>query len=238
MRSLFFISLIILFAACKKDNTPAQTAPSYRIATVSEIGNSVNANYTFSYDDSGRISQIVSTGSDPFTKTFSYKGDTIYVTIPEGAHASNATITLNSFKLMSTRNITFQQSVNDASYNYDASGQIVSWTAQAGNYTYPAITYTTTNGDITSTTSQGVSDTTTYFTDKTSVIGNIDDFYQLLTYGAFYYRNKHLKKSYESGSNRTDYSYSFDSEGKIISVVTSYNFGAEPYTTNFTYTKQ
>lgn len=238
MRSLFFISLIILFAACKKDNTTAPMAPSYKIATVTRTGKSISINYTLTYDGNGRIYQIVSDEPGGFKRTFSYKEDTIYMNVPNGPHASSATITLNSFKLMSTRKLIFQQSEYNATYNYDGSGQILSLNAREGSYTYPAITYTITNGDITNITSQGVTDTTTYFSDKASVIGNLDDIYQLLDFGAFYYRNKHLKKSNQSGNNKTDYSYSFDSEGKIISVITSYNFGAAPETTNFTYTKQ
>ena len=240
MRSLFFISLIILFAACKKDNTPAPPAPSYKFATVTRVGNSINVAYTFSYDASGRISQIVCDGSNGFTKTFSYKGDTVFIKgdVPIAENSYMIAVSLNSFSLMSTRKVTIQQSVYNATYNYDGSGKILSLNAQQGSYIYPAITYTITNGDITNSTSQGVTDTTTYFTDKASVIGNLDDFYQLLNNGAFYFRNKHLKKSNQSGNNKTDYSYSFDSEGKITSVVSTYNFGAAPDTTNFTYIKQ
>ncbi|MEO9022738.1 MAG: hypothetical protein ABI237_05780 [Ginsengibacter sp.] len=47
-----------------------------------------------------------------------------------------------------------------------------------------------------------------------------------------------MKKSYQSGNNKTDYNYTFVSDGKIISVISNYNFGAPPGTINFAYTKQ
>lgn len=241
MKLLFFISLIFLFAACKKEKTSSVSAPSYNITKVTRVGKSINLSYTLSYDSSGRIAKIICDGQDAFVKTFSYNGDTIFIKsdLPKVENSYMVTITLNSFNLMSTnRKVTNQQSVYNASYNYDGSGHLLSLNAQQNTYTYPVITYTTTNGDVTNTTSQGVTDTTTYFSDKASIIGNLDDLFQVIDYGAPYYRNKHLKKSYQSGKNRIDYSYSFDSEGKIISVVSNYNFGDNTDTTNITYTKR
>lgn len=232
MKPLFFISLIILFSACKKDNTPASPVPSCKIATVTRLWKSTKMIYTLSYDDSGRISQVVCEGSDAFIKTFTYSGDTIFVNVPEGVHASSAVITLNSFKFISTRKVTFNQSVSDAAYNYDANRQIISITAKQA----ATLTYTITNGDIINTTVKGISDTSTYFTDKASVPGNLDDFSQLINYGAFYHINKHLKKTYQSGSDKVDYSYSFDSDGKITSVIA--NYGTDTDTFSFTYTCQ
>ncbi|MEO9022741.1 MAG: hypothetical protein ABI237_05795 [Ginsengibacter sp.] len=240
MKPLFFISLIILFSACKKDKSSVPQLPSYKITAVTRIGRSINSTYKLSYDGNGRISQVVCEGPYAYTNTYSYKGDNIYIKgdVPKVENSHKDTITLSSFNLISTRKVTIQQSVYHASYNYDGSGKILSLTAQQGNYTFPAINYTISDGDITNTISQGITDTSTYYMDKVSVSGNLDDFYQLINNGSFYFRNKHLKKSLQSGNNKTDYSYAFDSDGKIISVISNYNFGAAPDTTNFTYTKQ
>ena len=235
--SLFIISLIIFFSACKKDkgsSTPTPPVHSCKIATATRLSNSTKVTYTLSYDDSGRISQLVYDGQDAYTKKYSYKGNMIYIDVAAGANSSTDTITLNSFKLISTHKETVPQAVYNISYNYDRSGILISSTSQQDNYPPSTITYNFINGDLTNTTSEGITDTTTYFSDKTSVIGNLDDFNQLISGGAFYYKNKNLKKSYHYGNMIFNYSYSFDSDGKIISVLS--NYGATSDTTNFTYT--
>lgn len=234
MKPLFFISLVIFLSACKKDKEATPNIPSCKIATATQTDNSTTTTYNLTYDVLGRLAKVDCTGSDPFTKTFTYNGDSIFVNVPEGPHASSAVITLNSFKLISTRKLSFQNSLYDASYNYDSNGQLISLAAIQGTYIFPIINYTNTNGDITNTTSQGITDTTSFYNDKTSVLGSLDDFGQLINYGAFYNRNKHLMKSYQNGTNRIDYSYTFDSKGNISSVISNYN--GTNYTTMFTYT--
>ena len=105
---------------------------------------------------------------------------------------------------------TTDTAVYNTTFTYDANGQVVSSTTQQNNL--PAVTtnYTFTNGDLTNTSVGGMKDTTVYSLDKPAVIGNLDDFDQLIYYGATYYTNKHLKQSFFSWPYHYTFTYAYD----------------------------
>ncbi|MDQ6902230.1 MAG: hypothetical protein M3139_04345, partial [Bacteroidota bacterium] len=49
-----------------------------------------------------------------------------------------------------------------------------------------------------------------------------EQFYKFSSFGAYYSKNTHLKKGLGSDPYHFTYSYTFDSDGKITSVISKY----------------
>ena len=228
--------LIILLSSCskKESNLPPVVQPKTdcRIASANYSGGALNFTYTLTYNNDGKISKLEYDGVSAYVKTFTYSGNMIYINLT-GINSATDTITLNSAGLMLTHKETTDTSVYNTTFAYDVNGQVVSSTTQQDNLPPVTTNYTFTNGDLTNTSAGGMKDTTVYSLDKPAVIGNLDDFDQLIYYGASYYTNKHLKQSFSSWPYHYTFTYTYDEDGKITSVAS--NDGTAIETFNFTY---
>jgi YD repeat-containing protein len=228
--------LILLFFSCSKmeSNMPPLVPPKTdcRITTASYSGGAFNFTYTLTYNDDGKLSKLVYDGVSAYVKTFTYSGNMIYINI-NGINSATDTITLNSAGLMVAHKETTDTAVYNTSFTYDANGQLISSTTQQDNLPSATTNYTFTNGDLTNTSVNGMKDTTVYDLNKTAVIGNLDDFDQLIYYGSSYYTNRHLKQSFSSWPYHYTFAYTYDDEGKILSVVA--NDGTANESFMFTY---
>jgi YD repeat-containing protein len=224
MRLIVPAFLILIFFSCsKKESNAPLVIPSKtncRIASANYSGGALNFTYTLTYNDDGKLSKLVYDGVSAYVKSFTYSGNMIYINL-KGIHSSTDTITLNSAGLMIAHKETTDTSVYNTGFAYDANGQVVSSTTQQDNFSPVTTHYTFTNGDLTNTSVSGMKDTTVYSLDEPAVIGNLDDFDQLIYYGAAYYTNKHLKQSFSSWPYHYTFTYSYDEDGKITSVVSN-----------------
>jgi YD repeat-containing protein len=202
------------------------------ISSADYTGGALNFTYTLTYNADGKISKLVYDGLNAYIKTFTYSGNMIYIS-QNGLHNATDTITLNSAGLIDTHKETTDTADYNTTFTYDANGQVVSSTTQQDNLPPVTTNYTFTNGDLTNTSVNGMRDTTVYSLDKPAVIGNLDDFDQLIYYGASYYTNRHLKQSFSSWPYRFTYAYTFDMNGKITSVIANDGTALESFSFNY-----
>ena len=236
MRSIIpLILLLLLFSCSKKESTapPIMPKTDCRISSAHYFNGTLDFRYTLSYNDEGKISKLVYDGPSAYVKTFTYTGNMIYINISAQGSGATDTISLNGSGLIATHKERTAQSVYNTSFSYDAGGQIISSTTQQDDSLPVTTYYTFTNGDLTNTSSSLIKDTTVYDLSKPAVIGNLDDFNQLIYYGSSYYSNKHLKQSFFSWPYHYQFTYTYDDDGKITSVV-AVN-GTVPETFEFTY---
>ncbi len=215
----------ILTPGCKKNKTDLQKTVGNACKIVSAIRTSASSSvtYTLTYDDSGRISRLNYNGTDAYTKHFSYAGKLIYVNTDAGVNSSTDTIALNNAGFISNIKETVPNAVYNSGYTYDANGILTKSTSQQDSYPAVTLNYTFSNGDLLYTSaSDGSKDTSSYYSDKPATIGDPEQFYQFSSFGAYYSKNKHLKKGLDSDPYHFTYSYTFDSDGKITSVISNY----------------
>jgi YD repeat-containing protein len=232
---VILVLIFVLFSCSKKENNmPAVVQPKTKcqIASANYTGGALNFTYTLTYNDDGKISKLVYDGLNAYVKTFTYSGNMIYISL-NGVHSATDTIMLNSAGLMATHKETTDSSVYNTTFTYDANGQVVSSTTKQDNLLPVTTNYTFTNGDLTNTSVGGMKDTTVYSLDKLAVVGNLDDFDQLIYYGASYYTNKHLKQSFSAWPLHDTFTYNYDTDGKITSVVANDGTGLESFNFNY-----
>jgi len=232
---VLLVLICFLFSCSKKESNMPPIVPlktDCRIASANYSGGALNFTYTLSYNDDGKISKLVYDGVSAYVKTFTYSGNMIYINL-NGLYSATDTITLNSAGLMVAHKEMTDTSVFNTTFAYDANGQVISSTTQKDKLPPVTTRYTNTNNDLTNTSVGSMKDTTVYSLDKPAVIGNLDDFDQLIYYGASYYTNKHLKQSFSSWPCHYMFTYTYDDDGKITSVVA--NDGTALETFNFTY---
>jgi hypothetical protein len=229
---------VLFTSSCKKNKTidsPTPAGKACKIASATLTSASSSVTYTLKYDDSDRILSVAYNGSDAYTKHFSYSGKLIFVYTDAAVNSSTDTITLNSEGSISNIKETVPNAVYNYVYTYDANGVLIKSSTQQDNYPPVTLNYMFNNGDLLYTSgSDGSKDTLSYYNDKPAVVGDPDQFQQLSYFGAYYYKNKHLKKSEDSDPYHFTYSYSFDSDGKITSVIS--NYGTTTDTLSFNYT--
>jgi len=222
---------LLVVSCSKKETAPVNPKVTCRIATATFTGSSYTFTYTLNYDDSGRLIKLVYDGPSAYTKTFVYSDKMIYTNLA-GINSAKDTIILNDAGRIASITESTTGSVNKTSFAYDANGQVYSSTTQKDNNLPVTISYLFTNSDLTNTITGGVKDTTTYSPDS-AVIGNLDDFNQLIYFGSHYFTNKHLKTGYSGTPFYYTYSYTFDAEGKITNINSSDGHSTETYA--FTY---
>jgi hypothetical protein len=229
-------TLLIAFGACTKiDKTTVQPPPQCRIATASDnAGHVVN---TFIYDNSNRLVTLVHVSDyDPYTKHLSYNGDSLISYIDAGVNSSTDTILLNRFGLIATERqvISLNGTVDNTFYTFNANGILLSSNNGPNSTT---VDYTFINGDNIYQTynSQGTIsvDTFSYYTAKLLVPVDFVQYQQYLFHAAYFYKNKHLVKSYQSAPYYGNYSYDFDAYGNIATIYS--DFGVSKDTMRFTY---
>ncbi|MCL6523050.1 MAG: DUF4595 domain-containing protein [Thermoflavifilum sp.] len=213
---------------CKKKDKELKK-PDCRIITVSQ---SSGDSFYFTYNTDGKV-QTITQGT--LSTTFTYSGQTaIATTTDNGTFKYKKIITFNDNGLAT--NIKTEYNLSGTDWTNDAleySGtQLVKYTSTSSNGGTPFVqTVTWTNGNPTtiSTVSGGSSTyTLEYYTDKLFQPGDyfhINYFIQ----GIQVIKAKNLIKSISSGSEITNFSYSFDSDGKISSLTVITGTGTKTY---------
>ena len=239
---------ILLFYACSKNAdpkpvTPPSIADSIPViaavkdckiiyaAAVTSAGDTGDRSY-FKYDDAGRLIRSIYQGSYADTVYYSYNGNMIYRSVAAGVNSSVDTLTVNNAGFVTHDKSVVGTHVYMTDWTYDANMQLTTFTQRPDSLPPYGSTYEFTNGDNTLSISGTSRDTMVYDIAKPAVHGNYDEIYQLLSFGAFYVRNKHLMITNRHGDVST-YSYTFNAEGNIaslIEILNNKNFRATYYT--------
>ena len=208
---LLFTAIVVL-DACKKNNDK-------KTCHISEISSPTSTEKnSFSYDVSGRLSQLISGGS---LTTYSYSGSTTTVTILDsGKFLSRTTIFNNDAGLAINVRIEYDETGtiwNNQFFEYSGD-ELSKSTNTSSDLPKPIITtYTWSNGNMVSAKTDTTTTTYGYYTDKLRQTGDYFLLVQMIQ-GYEIIRNKNLLKSV-SGSTL---SYEPGPDGNIstLSVTT------------------
>ncbi len=175
----------------------------------------------FSYDSAGRLSKYQSINSAVTkTITYTYKGNLMIGTPDNPGYEPTDSVYLNDKGLPYRLIIDVPGQIHDnRTYTYDASGQLQSEIFVENNGVFNAfsIDFEYSGGDLVKETSNGYITNYTYYTDKPAADGDCNRVSQLIAFGIVIDRSAHLIKSTQSDMNKSNYTYTFDQSGKIIS---------------------
>ena len=231
--------VILYMLSCSKNNssstTPVTPGANCKITAASLVSGTGAAigNYSFQYNTNGTLSgYLYAAGIYSDTVSYKYNNKLIYRSVAAGINSSVDTITLNDAGLEQMDKAQIGASVYITNYSYDANGLLTSFTQQQD--TFPAISasFTFTNGDNTLVTNGASADTLVYDMAKPAVMGNMDQFGQLLSFGAMYIVNKHLLTEEHQGSS-IFYTYTYTPEGNIATI--KITVGTNSETISYTY---
>jgi len=218
MKKLFLMAVIFTaaFASCKKDNAPK---PNCRIITATQVPAGLNSTYNLTYNSEGKLSTV--TAGDE-TTVYVYSGSTIIENSTiSGIFNSKKIITLNANGLAA--NVRTEEDEAGAiwdNYVIEYNGtEILKDTYTTSEEGGPSIeTYTWSGGNLVTIRAGTNTVTLEYYTDKPSQTGDYFNYKQLTT-GYESFRTKNALKTKSDGSYITNYDYSFDADGKIISMI-------------------
>lgn len=220
-------------SSCKKKDDD----PVCRIKTISNTGSSSSSIIILSYTADGKLSSVQSSGSSTYTKTFTYPAsNAINIVEKDGSNTVTYTydVTLNgSGKITS---IIEKNGSGVLSYtttiSYDANGNASSITNTPASGTPSTTTATFANGNLTNLVSGSDITTIDYYTDKAFMDGDYLKISQMIQYGALYFTNKNLIKSFNNsgGSSTTNMIYEFDNSGKISKMTLTNGSSIDAYT--------
>jgi hypothetical protein len=228
---------VCIIAGCKKSSsgTRAPEAKNCKISMATHRSGSLFSTYTLTYDDSDRVLTMTYNGSDTYTRHFSYMNNIIFIFTDVGASSYTDTVTLNSNGFIDNRIEKIQNDVYQYVYSYGSSK--IEETSLLNNSLAIIYGYSFYNGDLirnaSSAMAPGTADTSTYYTDKPLVTGDPAQFEQYTSFGSYFYKDKHLLKSRDSSSSHINYTYQFDSDGKITSYISRTTSNAD--TVSYTY---
>jgi len=244
----FFLLLFCVACVCGCKKNTTQAIHSCRIAvsydTLLLPAGNETAVTRFFYDNDGRVAYTqFKSLNDSSTRVFIHHDSSVVIT-PTNPLGPTDTIIMND-KGMPVR--IKQVHINDDYYDlftyvYDAAGllqsSVYSQASTTGvNLRTSTLTYTFVNGDCTSSTytdAMGSSTTNyTYYTDKLAQDGDYQRYQSIMNYGAVTLRNKHLLRSSYSGAYVSEYNYTFDNTGKIIT--STYRFNNQVFRHTFEY---
>lgn len=232
MKNIFaiaaFVCLAITVQSCNKDKdsdpTPTPAAKVCRLTSATVIPPSGEGiTYSFSYNNDHKISQIISSDSPVNTTTFTYSGNTINVAGKSGTTQTDKTIiTTNAAGLQlhsETRDLDNDTVISSIDYEYGSNGDLLKITNIYGDDDPTITNASSSDGNIISLNGSGSLTTMEYYTDQKFRIGDYFHILQMIQTGtAFYIVNKNLVKSFSSGSNITNFNYTFDADNNITQL--------------------
>ncbi|HLA58182.1 MAG TPA: hypothetical protein VK622_05460 [Puia sp.] len=221
------IFLLYMFSCSKNSTITPNTPPTPVVpvvnckitnaSVVSGTGVTIG-NYSYQYNSDGTLAgSLYAAGIYSDTVSYKYNGKLIYRSVAAGINSSVDTITLNDAGMEALDKAQIGASVYLTTYSYDANGLLKTFTQQQDAYPPISASYTFTDGDNTLTTNGADADTLVYDVNKTAVMGNMDQFNQLLSFGAMYIKNKHLIKEEHHGA-AVYFTYTYTPEGNIATA--------------------
>jgi len=232
---LYCAALLILFTqlpACSKKSSspPSIVANSCKLTGINGVSANGLETYSITYNSDGKVSTIVQSSSGSTLKmTYTYSGNVILMISSGYTNGDVVTdsVVVNSDGLMLSdleRNI-FGTSLT--TYTYTGT-EVASSIFQEAGQTPSATTFTFTNGDLT-----GAAPTNIYtYSDKPSAPGDYIQILQLIVYAAPYIKTAHQCTSYTSNGETSNFTYAYDSTGKITQMVVT---GSSDFTFNYSY---
>lgn len=230
---IFAAFIIILTSSCKKENATVQC----HIITAVYTNSSTTTTWNISYQN-GKPSMISNPAGESVLITYDNNTVTSIAGDSYGAFVRKVVATLNSDnKIVNAR--TFYD-VNGTDWDnveivYDSNGNLLKETYTASSGSPSITTYTVSNGDIVTATTDGT-DTTVFefYDDKEYQEGDLLGISSLINYGVEgYLKNAHLVKSIFSGggSTPTQINYEMNDKGFVSKVSTSNT----PYPFSYSY---
>ncbi|HET7119288.1 MAG TPA: hypothetical protein VFI29_22525 [Hanamia sp.] len=222
---------IALFTGCKKDSKPTQPPQSScKITTIAVSG--ANA-VSIAYNNDGTVSTITSgTGITSYV----YSGNTITeTTMNSGQFDTKAIITKNGDGLATNVRTEYSADGTDwdnEAYEYNGT-QVIKLTYTSSNGGSSDIsTFQWSGGNLVSVIDTGDTTKIDYFTDKLSQGADYLSLSQFIQ-GYEVFRNKNILKSITNGTDVTNVTYTYDTDGKITSLTE--NDGTDTYNYSFQY---
>ena len=221
--------LLTQLSACSKKSS-STAASSCKLTGINAMSGNALETCTIAYNSDGKVSSIVeSSPGSTLTMTYTYSGNVIKMTASGYTNGDVVTdsVVVNSDGLMLSD---FERNMFDTSlttYTY-AGTEVASSIFQQGGQAPSATTFTFINGDLTGT---GASDAFTY-NDKPSAPGDYLQIEQLLGFAAPYIKTAHQCTSYTSSGATSNFTYAYDSTGKITQMVMT---GAQNAIFNYSY---
>lgn len=216
-----------LYSSCNKDTAGPQK-PECRIVSISP---SIGIVTTVVYDAKGRMQTIM---QGNYITDFIYTGNTIVATKSGNGNFNRKTIyTLHSNGLPANRRVELNAAGDNwynSAYQYNGSQVINATTTNSGGGSPNIISYTWTNGNLTSKTDDGETITYAYYTDKPYSPGDYWDIFNFLSEGGVALaRNKNRLKSITVSTLSETYEYTTGAEGQLTSVKATGNAGFTIY---------
>ncbi len=228
-----------LFFSCKKSNT----SKNCNIIALSDSTSSIQSITQFTYDNSNRLITIEVSGENACKKTLQYYGNTIIFSVTDttpGIMHEIDTLVLNNSGLIQTQYSHFPSSGASSieTFFYDSTGKTAISSIESDNgVPGDTMEYSTVNGDLIYEKSQGQTTDKydfTYYTSENIIYGDPTDFRQLLYYGAYYYKNKHmLDVLYSPGNSYKRYTYTFSNNRLSEAVLRLWVAGSTDTVTHF-----
>ena len=226
MKRTLTLLLILVSWSCSKKNS---TTPTCDITDITTSGSLPAESIAITYNNTGKISTLVDTKTTATTtKVYTYSGNTVLVhtTNTGTTNVQTDSITLNGDGLMVSDLTREGTNVTLATYTYSGTS-VQSVTTQFGTDPPTTVSYTYTNGDITS--AGGITYT---YNDKPSSAGDFLQFQQLDLYGVVFMKTAHQCISLQEGNTLENFNYTYDPSGKITQMTATLgsNFGSFNYT--------
>jgi hypothetical protein len=210
--------------SCKKNDSKNNATCKMTSAVITPADSSNASTYNFTYNNDNKLSSIVVTGDNAFSKTFSYSGNTIKTTVKDGTGVVTGLeeIVLNNLNKISS--ITTEDATGAIksvqTFYFDANGNAQKAIIVYASGTSDTSDFTFVDGNLLSIKEPNSSAVTTlsYYTDKSWASGDYLNFYQFSGYGSYYFINKNSVKSLSFGAYSNDFTYEYDSAGRITKV--------------------
>jgi hypothetical protein len=224
---LIVLAVVTPFGSCLKENDKKADC---RIATVTVTqitGGNASIVHNISYNNDGKISTVVSTGSLTMNKVFIYSGNTIMVNTTDGSGSlsSRDSITIDSQgrPLNMRRYYANPGTWTNTSYEYSGEDLVRTQQTDQSSATPTIGSGTTSNGNLISFASPAGNSTFEYYTDLPVQQGDWLSLTTQLEYGVNVYPHKNLIKTLNSeGLFIFNFSYEMNDDGLISKLTTTY----------------
>lgn len=206
---------LLLSLSCGKKGS----SPSCKLIEIVDAQGPGATTYDIRYNSTGQIATIQASGDSNYSQTFTYSGNLIMINTTSASGAGSDSIILNGNNL-----IAYSQSKDPGgnitldTYTYNGSGELLSSTAQVNGGAITTTTYTFSNSDLVSSFDGTTTTSYSYNTGKAFADGDPLKESQLLNSGGLYIKNTHLLSGIQIGGTMETFTYTFDSDGKIIGV--------------------